>query len=307
MMALKASERRDLVMLWRELSPHELPLEPPALRPDLAALDAKPLPRAPRAILFDVYGTLLLSAAGGKPALAGKRSDGGEKARTLLEESLAEIGFAGGPSVFAAEVAGRINLKRKKALSRTSFPEVEIDILVARIAKGVRPHAVRRLALLLEASLNPCAVMPGAKSALSRLRAANARLGLVSNAQFYTPLLLEASFGATLGELGFEQSLVAFSYEQGIAKPAKEIFERAARALLSAGIAADEILVIGNSSINDIAPAKELGFMTAFFAGDIRSFRPSEPGTPGATPDSLLTSLDDLESIFPPSARTRTT
>jgi putative hydrolase of the HAD superfamily len=300
MKTLSKAERLELVELLRELSPSKLAVELPDLRPDLESLADALLPRRPRAILFDVYGTLLMSAAGGEPNLAGDGdAGGGAKARTLLEKELNSAGYREGVPAFAGAVARLISMTREESFARTPNPEIDIEDLVARLLPDAASTALRRLALLLELSRNPCAPMPGARALLERLRPGDVRLGIVSNAQFYTPLLMEALLGQSPEELGFEAGLSALSYEGGIAKPDPALFMRAAGALLESGMSPGEILVVGNSSDNDIAPARKLGFMTALFAGDARSFRPSAPGSPGAQPNSLLRGFDEFEAVFP--------
>lgn len=300
MMAMTARERRILVRLLRDLSPRNLEVIPPVLRPDLEALTSARLPHRPRAILFDVYGTLLVSAAGGEPNTDNEH-DGrqGEKALAMLERELRWAGYEGGSARFACSLAGLIDVDREKRISHTLYPEVDIVELASRLMPGSPPSTVRSAALLLEASSNPCAPMPGALGLLKRLRASGVRLGLVSNAQFYTPLLIEALMGRSLEKLGFESCLQAFSFEGGVAKPDVAPYLSATNSLLASGMTAGEILVIGNSSINDIAPAQRLGFMTVLFAGDVRSFRPAAPGEPGAQPDSLLRSFDSFEDLLP--------
>jgi putative hydrolase of the HAD superfamily len=300
MSTMTVAERLDLVALLRGLSPPDPPVHQPVLRPDLAAMVAAPLPRPPRAILFDIYGTLVMSSAGGEPGLI-VREDGAEAgaATGRLGAELEAAGFRGGPEGFARDMAGLIARERGRLLARKAHPEVDLEELAARLVAGKPAPTARRLALLLEASVNPCAPMAGAKDLLSRLVAMGKRLGLVSNAQFHTPILLEALFGAPPTGLGFEGALCAFSYQEGIAKPDEDLFRKAAGPLIASGMRPGEILVVGNSSDNDIAPARELGFMSALFAGDARSFRPSAPGSAGASPDTVIRALGDLTSLFP--------
>jgi putative hydrolase of the HAD superfamily len=300
MTPMTAFERRALVELLAELSPRGLGVKPPHPRPDLAALVGARLPVAPRAVLFDIYGTLLISAAGGEPALVGDEAGrGGEGALSLLEEELGRGGFEGGAGRFAEALALLVTAEREKALATRPFPEVDIEALASRLLAGAGMELARRSALLLEAWRNPCAPMPGARSLIASLSGRGLRLGIVSNAQFYTPLLIEALLGGAAEELGFEVALEAFSFEAGIAKPDEGLFLRAASPLIAGGLRPGEILVVGNSSVNDIAPARRLGFLTALFAGDTLSFRPSAPGSPGAQPDTVLRALEDLEAAFP--------
>ena len=77
-------------------------------------------------------------------------------------------------------------------------------------------------------------------------------LGIVSNAQAYTPLLFEAFFEDDMAALGFEDMLCIWSYEHGTAKPGKMLYELCAERLLALdGIRPNQVLYIGNDRRND--------------------------------------------------------
>jgi putative hydrolase of the HAD superfamily len=54
--------------------------------------------------------------------------------------------------------------------------------------------------------------------------------------------------------------------------------------------------------LNDIWPAQNLGFRTALFAGDLRSYRPrkDDPRVQGLQPDLVLGDLSQLEACVLP-------
>lgn len=305
-------ERDELLGLFRRLSPPSLPVLAPELPASLAARADRTLPRRPRALLFDLYGTLFASAAGGEPASredgaqladeaaddAGSRGEApGAEALRLLADELEVLGFAGGPGAFAAAFDALVAKSREKALLRQPHPEVEVAELAARLLPGATGRRTRRAALLLEAWRNPCAPMPGARELLLGLRDSGLRLGIVSNAQFYSPLLFEALLGAVPEALGFEEELCSYSFELRVGKPGPEPYLRALGPLLAEGLGAGEVLMLGNSYANDVRPAAELGLMTVLFSGDARSFRPGKAG--GPEPDSVLGELGLLETLFP--------
>ena len=302
MRTLSDVERAGLVSLFRDVSPLDYVPEPALPPPWLAGLEKAPLPHRPRAILFDLYGTLFASAAGGDPGIAGTgtaTAKTGDAARRLLEGELLAGGYRRGVGAFTDDVARHVVEMRDRALERHPFPEIDIEEILGSLLPDLGAAARRRLAILHEAWRNPCALMPGAPAILGRLRREGIRLGIVSNAQFYTPLLFEALFGADPQESGFETMLTVYSFETGIAKPDGEIFARAAAPLLAAGLSPSDILVVGNSAANDVAPAAAFGFMTALFAGDGRSFRPAAMAAEGR-PDILLAGLDGLGASLPP-------
>jgi putative hydrolase of the HAD superfamily len=142
--------------------------------------------------------------------------------------------------------------------------------------------------------------MPGAARLLSFLKAAGFVLGIVSNAQFYTPLLFEAFFGGTPEALGFSPELLIYSYRVGEAKPSPVLFEKARDALMKQGIGENETVCLGNDMRNDIYGAAQAGFRTVLFAGDRRSLRLREddglisPLLPGA----VVLNLADFEQLL---------
>ncbi|MGD8667822.1 MAG: hypothetical protein PVI58_17580, partial [Desulfobacterales bacterium] len=62
------------------------------------------------------------------------------------------------------------------------------------------------------------------------------------------------------------------------------------------GIARSSTLVVGNDMLNDIYPAKKMGFQTALFAGDARSLRlrKDDPRCHDLRADLILTDLEQL-------------
>jgi putative hydrolase of the HAD superfamily len=121
-------------------------------------------------------------------------------------------------------------------------------------------------------------------------------LGIVSNAQFFTPTLFSALLGRDLADLGFRPRLLFYSYRFGQAKPGRFLYERSQEALAALGVAPAEVLYIGNDMLNDVRPAGEVGFRTALFAGDERSLRlrNGDRRVAGGAPDLVLTGLDQL-------------
>jgi putative hydrolase of the HAD superfamily len=73
-------------------------------------------------------------------------------------------------------------------------------------------------------------------------------------------------------------------------------FKKAAAALSAMGLKPAASLYVGNDMLNDIYPAKQLGFQTALFAGDTRSLRlrPDDPRCANLSADLVLTELSQL-------------
>ncbi len=266
-------------------SPAVVPAPIPA---ELRHLIDAPLPSPPLAVAVDVYGTILASATG---------------------ECAAEDIPGGAPSAgFPVDLAERLRavVARDHAQERARgipWPEVDAPLVFAR-ALAMPQDALAytqgaRACIAWECAMNPCAAMPGAAEALRACKDRGLTLGIVSNAQFYSPLFIEAAFGAPLcgsGGLGFDAGLLLWSYQTRRAKPDRWMFDELARRFAERGVAAGRVLFIGNDALNDCAAGREAGFMTALFAGDARSFkaRPAEPRVRAALPSTIVTSWDAL-------------
>jgi putative hydrolase of the HAD superfamily len=264
-------------------------------------------------VLFDIYGTLFHSAAGDieNSQVWGK----GEGEKTAALDALARE-YTGKPcgeelrQYFRSAV---LNIHRERS-SQTPFPEVRVeeiwaDFLKSRAGSGESPaalsgksldEAAEELALRFELAVNPVYPMPGAEETIRGLKKAGYILGLISNAQFFTPLLFEAFFDRPPEALGFEPALLLYSFETGEAKPSPRLFSLALERLAAWGIGAENCLYVGNDMRNDIYGAASAGFQTVLFAGDGRSLRIREAGPENRPPSALIRRLEDL--LFLPAA-----
>lgn len=259
-----------------------------------------------RAVLFDVYGTMLLSGAGDIGVSQEAFS------RDALAEALRESGCGG--DVETAAGLGRDWLMEsiqsehaRKKDEGVEFPEVDIRsnwfaVLTRLFQENMiekEPDATMaaRVAVEYECRVNPVWPMPGLKDTLTALLARGVHLGMVSNAQFYTPMLFSALLDETPEQLGFDRRLTVYSYEAGEAKPSVWLFDRVLAALHDRyGILPTETLYVGNDMRNDLFPAETAGCWTALFAGDVRSLRKREddPLCGHIHPDCVITSLDQI-------------
>jgi putative hydrolase of the HAD superfamily len=155
---------------------------------------------------------------------------------------------------------------------------------------------VRAFALEYELIVNPVYSMPHLEQLLDHCRTLPVAMGIVSNAQFFTPCLFEWFLGARLEALGFADELLVFSYRTGHAKPSPLLFQLARKALKARGIQAQDVLFVGNDMLNDIYPARQAGFQTALFAGDQRSLRlrREQKQCLNLKPDLVITDLQQL-------------
>ncbi len=258
-----------------------------------------------KAVLFDVYGTLFISASGD---LGGIRDDGfisnGDnnlpESRKALVTLMTDLELDLSPEKLLRAYARTIENEyhRLKEQGR-KYPEVQIDRIWKKILGLEDLTRARQFALGFELIINPVYPMPHAGTVINKVREAGLKIGIISNAQFYTPLLFEHFCGRRPENMGFDRNLLLYSYQMGHAKPSPLLFDIAAEKLLSYGISPDNTLFMGNDMRNDIFPAHRKGFQTALFAGDKRSLRlrQDDPGCRNIKPDLVITDLLQLPEM----------
>jgi putative hydrolase of the HAD superfamily len=245
------------------------------------------------AILFDVYGTLFISKAG-DISIARKEAEQNTQAiKKLLEKFQIDRDVAVLQDEFFDEIERDKGEQRRRGFD---YPEVVIEEVWKRVLKRDDEEIIRPFAMEYELIVNPVFPMPHAKELLSMCRRKNIPLGIISNAQFYTPYLFSGFMDATIEELGFRRDLVFFSYVFGYCKPSLFLFEKASENLRKAAISLKQTLYVGNDMLKDIYPAAVSGFQTVLFAGDSRSLRLREDDARcrDVTPDLVITDLLEI-------------
>ncbi len=255
-------------------------------------------PQQVRSILFDIYGTLFISASGEIGTAAGPSG----KQHAALAKLLEKFGIPESPSGLRQRLEEAIRQEHRRLRRRgVDFPEVRIEHIWMELLKLRDLMAAKRFAFQFECIVNPTYPMPHLSRLLAACRTAKVPMGLISNAQFYTPCLFHRHLGARLADLGFDPHLTFFSHRRGVAKPSLTLFALAAQRLQQQGIAACNTLYVGNDMLNDVYPAAQTGFMTALFAGDRRSLRlrHENPLCHGLSPDLVITDLGQLIAHLP--------
>jgi len=279
------------------------------MRPEGSDLKARLDPQqGVRAVVFDVYGTLFVSSSG-DIGLA-RAQDREEPAR----DALARCGVAalrGDLRVVDVFHQAVEDAQQRRRAEGVEHPEVEIrDVWrstlraladAGEIGPGMPGEdRLACLAATYECLVNPVWPMPGMAGVLGTLRERGLLLGIVSNAQFFTPLLFEAFLERDLNALGFDTEACVFSYKVREAKPSPRLFQDLVSSLRKHGIEPHETIYIGNDMRNDIAPARATGLKTALFAGDKRSLRlrTGDPAMAQVIPNVVLTDLRQLPAAL---------
>ena len=225
----------------------------------------------PRAVLFDIYKTLL--TVGPPPP------DASARWRTLWRTT-----FGATRPVSLTECGRRCRgvIEAKHATARAAgIPNPEVNwpaVMVSALPALANVSPTRREAFIF-GHMQLChttALDPAAPALLRHLVRARIPLGIVSNCQAYTLRELdEALRSAGLGLDRFEPDLVFLSYEHGFSKPDPHVFRMLAARLALRGIEPGETLVVGDREDNDIAPARAHGFKTWHLHSDAGGQRPA--------------------------------
>ncbi len=262
-----------------------------------------------KAVLFDVYGTLFISGSG-DISVASEMTNARALTDALIcagiSGDLKQAGELGSAALLQAIRATHERLKREGV----AFPEVDIREewrIVLRdlerqgfIAGDFSENLIERVSVEYEFRVNPVWPMPGMTDTLRQLAERGIILGIVSNAQFFTPLMFPALAGVSVEMFGFRPELCAWSYQQREAKPSVTLFHSALAPLCERyGIVPKETLYVGNDMLNDIWAAAQCGLKTALFAGDRRSLRlrETDPRCARLEPDAILTTLSQYLAL----------
>lgn len=209
-----------------------------------------------RAILFDVYGTLL--EVGPSPP------DADESWHALwwdllgLEPPLSRLGF----SVASSKVIARHHEAARRC--GVPWPEVHWPSVVAEVIPELAQLSPNdRDEFLFRQIQTGHTTQLTAETAvtLRGLKGQDVLLGLASNAQPYTLRELQESLAARDLDLDlFERDLCYWSFEHGFSKPDPHVFRILTTRLAARGVQPRETLMVGDRLDNDVAPARMHGW-----------------------------------------------
>lgn len=249
------------------------------------------------AIIFDIYGTLLISDSGDIGVNEPVDSDHAFRQAVEISGSKIADNFDG-PGTLKELILEDHSVTRSKGISH---PEVDIlEIWTSLLNEGLSldlpKEQIENVAFYYELLVNNVWPMPNLISTLSRIHESGIAMGIVSNAQFYTPVILNHFLDGELYKF-FDKELCSYSFQNRAAKPSLEIFEPILRQLKSRDIRPENAVYVGNDMLNDVYTAQECGLKTIFFAGDQRSLRLREQDSrvAGRSADVVI---GDLSRLF---------
>lgn len=218
-----------------------------------------------RAIIFDIYGTLL--EVGPPPADAAEQWHQlwqamlGPSPRMTLQELADQCGQVIAREHAAGHAAGVPH-------PEVFWPDIVSEVLpeLARLTPGTRDEFLFQHSRLRQT----LCLMPGAADALRHLNRSGVVLGLASNCQPYSLRALDAAlWSAGLTRHLFAPDLCFFSFEHGFSKPDSHVFRLLGARLWARGISPHEVVMAGDRPDHDIKPAAAQGFQTWHLAGAV--------------------------------------
>jgi putative hydrolase of the HAD superfamily len=210
-----------------------------------------------RAVIFDIYGTLL--EVGPPPTDAAARWE------HLWRET---FGTAPRLTLARFSVACDEIIAREHALASARwipFPEICWPAVAAETLPELHGLSAtsRDEFLFQQARLwHTTRMTAEAASALRWLQERSCLLGIASNAQAYTRRELREGLETHGLEMDlFEPGLCFWSYEHGFSKPDPHVFQILSARLAMRSISPSEVLMVGDRVHHDIVPAKNHGWL----------------------------------------------
>lgn len=247
-----------------------------------------------KAILIDVYGAFITSPA---DDLLAMNEDVSIK-KTIKEFGL-DVSHKKLKELYYEGIVQEIERKSREGIRH---PEVVIENIWAKILKNINAKGVNKfkIAYFFDWNSDRNKIYPDAFGTLKALKQKGIRLGIVSNAQFYTPINLTLTLRKASGgrikswKEFFDPKLCTFSYKQGFSKPNKQVFAKHKKIFKPS-----EMIMIGNDLLKDIGTAKKSGLKTVLFAGDAKSLRlrKGDSHVKGVRPDAVITNWKQLLKV----------
>ena len=212
----------------------------------------------PRAVLFDVYSTLLL--VGPPPADAEIRWQKLWTAALPQPPRWSRLEFSAACSQVIAQ-------RHAEARSRgITWPEIQWPSVVGELIPELRHLSEADREEFIYAHIQTGRTLrldPTAAATLQWLARRGITLGIASNSQAYTLRELESELARHALSLEiFQPDLCFWSFQHGFSKPDPHVFQVLAARLEARGIAPAEVMMVGDRSDNDIQPAQCFGWQT---------------------------------------------
>jgi len=283
----------------------------------------KPLPGI-RAVLWDVYGTLLRITEGKYSILPAEEL----RLQIALDKTIHEFNMWNhmyrkpGPPWQSMIGIYRSTIERlqMRASARGDVTEVNLvevwgalteklfekEYVIDESQYGDTDEFAEKVAYFFHGCLQGVEARGGAVRAMTSLSGQGTLQGCLSDGQSFTlvQMLQALSFQGELPPLFelFRRNSLVFSHDVGVRKPSKSLFIHAVENLRREGIAPEEILHVSCRLMTDLVPAKAAGMKTALLVAEKSGleFSADVLKAPATRPDRLITELHQITAIVVP-------
>lgn len=275
-----------------------------------------------RAVLWDVYGTLLRTSDGKFTIFP----DQEVRLQIALEKTIHEFNMWNsmyrkpGPPWQSminqyrdyAERLGMVATKRRGDLTDVNLVHVWRAIVDRLFDKeysyeidtyGDVDEYSEKIAWFFHSNLQAVEARAGAVQAICELSETGVQQGLLADGQPFTMVQLTRAL-ARQGSIPpiyhvLPSANNVLSCQLGVRKPSKSLYRRAAGQLLNKMIEPEEILHVSCRLTTDLAPAKALGMKTALLAVEKNGLEATANllKDPQTRPDRLLTDITQITSV----------
>jgi len=255
-----------------------------------------------KAIIFDIYGTLL-------------KQDVGDLADSIVRKNKLISSFskikkrysldASPEEIYEAFINSINTVHKIKESKGIKYPEVKIENIWNMILKKIgykRKYDKDFLFKIAGEHQNIFAdrkLYVNTSFTLSRLKELGIKIGIVSNAQFYTEIDMEDLLKKDLKIKNmyniFDKKLSFYSYIEGCSKPNQKSFIKLKEELRKYNIKPNEALFVGNDMLNDIDTAKKAGLLTCLTINKETKLRKDKKLK--TRPDYKITDLNQIKDI----------
>ena len=293
----------------------------PAPTPVKATPSIKPL-EGIRAVLWDVYGTMLRTPDGRFELFP----DQEVRLQIALDKTIHEFNMwnsmyrkPGPPwqSMIGqyrnyCEHLAMVAPGRKGDLTDVDLVEVWEQIIDRLFDKeysydtgvyGDEQQLAEKVAYFFHRNLQALEARSGACQTMADLSAMEVKQGFLADGQSFTLVQILQALGSQgplppLNEIMRPETML-LSYQMGIRKPSRSLFETAVKQLRGAGISADQILHVSCRLKTDLMPARAAGMKTALLAAEKTGLEVSSEllKDPETRPDRLLTDLSQVTKL----------
>jgi hypothetical protein len=188
----------------------------------------------------------------------------------------------------------------KKLLGKLEQKEYQYDV----DSLGTMDDLSVKVAYFFHSALQGLELEPGADIALTAVTDGGLTQALLTDSQPFSWVQMQrawrqAGSSRPVGSL-LQMPLAAESWDVGVKKPSKSLYERFLVRMATKNIAPAEVLHISSRLKDDLAIAKSLGMKTALYAGDKTSLRATkdELSDSALKPDRLLTELSQIRDVL---------